>query len=688
MAAAVAAAPVQPPTTVGTGAADFYLAPDGNDQWSGTLPTANARRTDGPFATLERARDAIRQLRAKQAWTRPLVVQLRGGTYRRVAPWVLRPEDSGTEASPVVYTAGPGEQPVISGGRVLGGWQQEGSLWKTELPEVRRGSCYFRQLFVNGQRRARTRFPKEGVLTVAGLPPQNTGSWMGNLPEKKSEWDRRSFGFKPGDLRKDWRNLEDVEVVVLQFWMESRLRIKHLDEASRVAVFTGGSWRPLAWSWGYYVENVAEGLDKPGTWYLDRGQGTLRYHPLPGENPQQVEVTVPVAEQLVRLEGDAAAGRPVAHVVFRGLQFADTDWRLPAEGYMCIQAEITAPAAIHCDGASHCRFEHCTLARLGAWGVEFRRGCRDNAVVHSTLRDLGAGAIKIGEPENAARDVDETRGTVVADNRILDCGHVYLGSVGVWIGQSSGNAVRHNEISGPLMWAVSAGWTWSYFPLQRARDNVIEFNHTHHIGTGILGSHCAIYALGTSPGTVIRNNHVHHVFQAPAWRGAGEGIILDNGCCGILVENNVVHDAVAGGFGTNFNCFGNVIVNNIFAYGTEYQLTVYGDAPTGPPQPKGELFARNLVVWKDGPLIKEADWPTFTTLWDYNLYFREGGTPVQFMKYSFDEWKAKGLDRNSLIADPRFADPARRDFTLPPDSPALRLGFQPIDLRRVGPRAP
>jgi hypothetical protein len=236
------------------------------------------------------------------------------------------------------------------------------------------------------------------------------------------------------------------------------------------------------------------------------------------------------------------------------------------------------------------------------------------------------------------------------------------------------------------MWAISVGWTWSYYPLQRARDNVVEFNHCHHIGTGVLGSHCAIYALGTSPGTVIRNNYIHHVFSSRFWEGAAEGIILDNGCVGILVENNVVHDAVAGGFGTNFNCFGNIIVNNIFAYGTQYQLTVYGDLPTGKPQPKGEIFARNIVIWKEGPLIKEKDWPFFSTLWDYNLYWQDEGKPVTFMKYSLEQWRAKDLDVHSIVGDPRFVDAKNRKFTLKPDSPALKLGFRPIDLRTVGPR--
>jgi hypothetical protein len=667
--------------------ADFYVSAEGNDGWSGTLPQPGPDGKDGPFATLDRARDAVRQLRAGQVLVRPVTVMLRGGVYRRVEPLVLGPEDSGTPESPVIYQSYPGEKAVISGGRPISGWKPgpEG-VWTAELPEVKSGAWTFRQLFVNGQRRARPRYPKQGTLTAAGAPRIDTSGWAGNLPGDGDQWSKRTIRFRPGDLRPEWTNLDDVEVVLLQFWMEARLRIQQIDPDNNVVLFTGGSWRPLTWSWGYYVDNVFEAFDAPGTWYLDRKQGVLSYRLAPGEEIDKLQIVAPVAEQLVRLEGDPGAGRLVRHVILRGLGFAHTNWTLPAEGCAYTQAELPPPAAIHADGAAQCRIEACELAHLGAWGIELRRGCRDNAIARTTIRDAANGGIKIGEPDNCERDVDETRGTLVADNRVLDAGQDFLGSAGIWIGQSRGNTICHNEITGPLMWGISVGWNWSYFPLNRARDNLVEQNHVHHIGTGILGAHAGIYALGTSPGTVIRNNHVHHVFHAERWPGAGEGIILDNGCCGILVENNLVHDAVAGGFGTNFNCFGNLILNNIFAYGKEYQLTVYGDAPSGRPQPKGELFARNIVLFREGPLIKEKDWPGFSTLWDYNLYFHEGGEPMRFMKYSFDEWKAKGLDEHSLVADPLFVDPKSGNFSLKPESPARKLGFKPIDISRVGPR--
>ena len=51
------------------------------------------------------------------------------------------------------------------------------------------------------------------------------------------------------------------------------------------------------------------------------------------------------------------------------------------------------------------------------------------------------------------------------------------------------------------------------------------------------------------------------------------------------------------------------------------------------------------------------------------------------------EWQAMGFDTHSVIADPMFVDPANDDYRLRANSPALKLGFQSIDLRKIGPRA-
>ena len=52
---------------------------------------------------------------------------------------------------------------------------------------------------------------------------------------------------------------------------------------------------------------------------------------------------------------------------------------------------------------------------------------------------------------------------------------------------------------------------------------------------------------------------------------------------------------------------------------------------------------------------------------------------------SFHTWKQRGHDAGSLIADPLFTDPKVFDFTLKPDSPALQIGIESLNLDRAGP---
>ncbi|HLK60691.1 MAG TPA: hypothetical protein VKU00_29275, partial [Chthonomonadaceae bacterium] len=110
--------------------ADFYVAPDGNDRWSGTRATPNRTRTDGPFATLEGARDAIRKAHRSLAkltepiFLRPhtITVEIRGGRYELNRPFALTAEDTGTEKMPILYRARAGEEVRLVGGKVLKGF--------------------------------------------------------------------------------------------------------------------------------------------------------------------------------------------------------------------------------------------------------------------------------------------------------------------------------------------------------------------------------------------------------------------------------------------------------------------------------------------------------------------------------------------------------------------------------------
>jgi hypothetical protein len=636
----------------------LYVSTAGRDTWTGRLDQPDAGAADGPFATLQRALDAVREAR-RQGYQETVTVLLREGTYALHQPLVILPEHSGTAAGPTVVAAAPGEHPLLSGGMIIGDLQPgEAGVWQTTVPDVQSGTLYFRQLWVNGKRRERPRLPATATYALAG----------GGTPEKSS------FIYAPGHIRADWRNRDDIEAVVLQYWTEARLRIATLDEAQRLVTFTGGSWRPLSWTTGYYVENVAEALGAPGQWYLDRPTGVLRYVPMPEESLGQAEVVAPVLEQLLRIAG--TADRPVAHLEVRGLRFAHCAWRLPPTGLAYPQAELPVEAAISATYARDCLFADCEVARADTWGLELGRGCQDNEVRRCVFDDVGAGGLKVGEPEVCVNDADEASRTTIADCTFSNGAQSYFGGPAVWIGQSSGNTVSHNEMSGSWQWAVSVGWNWGY-ARSRAHDNIIEYNHAHHINTR-LGSHSTLYTLGIQPGTVIRGNVVHHC--------GGYGIGLDQASTGIRVEGNLVYRNAAG-LHFNWDCLGNVVTNNVFALNGEAQWTRYGDAPQY-DDTNCNVLQRNIVCWENGRLWVEPKWPNYRMVLTDNVYFDYSGAPVTFLGFPLDEWRQKGrwLDQDSAVADPLLTDPTRDDFTLRPGSPALRLGFVPLTLSDAGPR--
>lgn len=644
----------------------FYVAPDGNDRLSGTAPTPQRDGTKGPFATLEGARDAIRKLKVDGELQQPVQVKVCGGTYFLRRPFVLKPEDSGTESCPVTYMAQAGEQPIFSGGRVITDWQltevNGRKAWCVELTAVREGKWRFRQLWVNGERRFRPRLPKRKWIHFAELI-DITDQTPWNVGQSRAR-------FAPGDIRK-WRNLNDVEVVFLTLWRESRMPIARVDEKAGIVYFAKPSSTRLTEDFRmkpgrYYVDNVFEALDSPGEWYLDRPQGMLYYIPRRGEKPEDVEVIAPVLGELVRLQGDTRGRKPVHDIHFRGLTFCHTEWELPEDTSGAAQAAVNVPGAIFLRGAQRCSFTNCTVGHMATYAIEFANGCSDNTVKACTLHDLGAGGVKVGHGSTA---------TTVCDNEIGDGGHLFHSAVGVWIGDSGHNIIIHNHIHHLYYTGISVGWTWGYGK-SNATHNIVEYNHIHDIGRGLLSDMGGIYTLGISPGTRLRFNLIHDV---EAYDYGGWGIYPDEGSTHILIENNIVYRTKTGGFHQHYGRE-NLVRNNVFAFGRLGQIQ-----RTRVEEHLSFIFERNLVYWDRGPLL-HGNWTQPQARFDHNCYWREGGKRFDFAGRTLAQWQALGQDTHSIVADPGFAAPHEGDFSLKPDSPALQVGFRPIDLSKVGPR--
>lgn len=662
--------------------ADFYVSPQGNDSWSGRLSAPSSARTDGPFATLGRAQSAVRDqrrsLELKQASSdgRGITVLIRGGVYYLSAPITFTPEDSGTRSAPVVYAAYPGEKPVISGGVRLSGWSRTGDgRWQAQIPEAARGEWYFQQLFVNGERRFRPRLPRKGYYYIDGEVPYPQEKWYGA--------DR--FRFKPGDIRADWRNLGDVEVLPFHYWTMSRLPIASLDEHRSNVLLTGPTaanawWCSLSRGTRYLVENVKEALRDPGEWYLDRTTGVLTYIPRRGETMRAADVVAPRLDRLVEFKGDLPGRRWVEGIVLRGLSFQHSNWVTPARGSSSIQSEVELGAAIRAEGARWCGLERCSVSHTGEYAVEWGRGCKYNRVTDCELTDLGAGGVKIGEPGPSGEPEMLTSHNTVSSNLIAHAGRIHPAGVGVLIESSPYNLVTHNDIYDLYYTGISAGWRWGY-ETTYGHDNTIADNHISRIGQGVLSDMGGIYHLGVADGTVIRHNLLHDISYVTY---GGWGIYLDAATTHVLVEDNIVYRAFSGGFHQNFGKE-NTVRNNIFAFGKEAEVVRSKVEPH-----LSFTFTNNIVYWESGPLLG-GFWTGDRYALDHNLYWNASGRAIDFAGRTPDEWRRTGQDVNSIIADPLFVDPARGDFRLKPGSPAGKIGFRPIDMAgfgRTGDRAP
>ena len=718
---------------------DFFVSTAGLDpgswrSWSGKLPESTADGSDGPFATVEAARDAIRRLKGTGSLTGPITVWIRGGRYVRTHPMTFGPEDSG----PVTYAAYPGEEPVFDGGVMIGNWRKAKrnglDVWTADVSRLLTRSSACRQLFVNGSRRPRARLPKNGFFAIDGSNPAT--------PDASVDWPvnaRRPYSFvsRPGDLTAA-HSLDQAEIVTLCAWRADRLPVAAFDpEARLVTVRPEGNpaadmdidvllrtphWRDLIMAeekgrlspcvypgLAYYVENVPEALCKPGEWYLDARAGEVCYLPQDGETPGQAEAFVSCVPQLLLVCGDPERGQYVEGLTFRGLAFEHTDWLTPLRSR---QAEHNVPGVIRLEGARACAIERCRVEHVGWYGIELADGCRGNRIVGNTLRDVGAGGVKVNGADVAGARGRRTGNNRISDNEIGDGGAVFHSAIGVLLMHSFGNEVSHNHIHDLCYGGVSCGWTWGYGE-SVSRENRIIKNHIHDIGRcpwkrGLLADLGGIYMLGVQAGTTIRGNVVHDIFgDTFAW-----GIYLDAGSSHMLIEDNLCWN-VDEGFHIHYGRE-NTVRNNIFALCRHAPVSItrgpqfdYEYAHCGPNAACAFTLTQNILVADGSPFFflyrpreheRVEDRPfrsDMNLLWDVSGDLPAWGAqgfdvnqPGKGFERTFDTdaWRAIGLDLASVLGDPECADLAGHDFTLAPDSPAFALGFRPIEAADVGPR--
>ncbi|NUQ62753.1 MAG: right-handed parallel beta-helix repeat-containing protein [Pirellulales bacterium] len=809
----------------------IYVAPSGNDAWSGRLADANGERTDGPLASLAAARDAIRKRKEAGPLAAPVEVRLRGGVYRPQEMLVLEPRDSGTEQCPVSYLAHPEETPVLSGGVPITGFKPwRGEIVSAELPASLPEGAYFRSLFVDGERMIRARCPnyvpedpyRKGFLYIrpdcfgeAVGAMHNRGDWLEWEYETPANGEYRVWALYAHGMKKLGRedmagqtslavdggpkvaleSLPDTDGWTNYRWSEAaRLTLAAGKHTLRWSNDKGGGynldalvltddpeWRPAGWkrppatagkhlvtiqceeykacqglqivkcgglsassktefpflvgtakaSWAqepdaevhvwpssphscrafneivkldrvdpaeaiiavsgkeaavevcsgdrYFVENILEELDSPGEWYLDRAGRTLYLWP---KSPL-TETSQVIAPRLTRLvEFRGAREQPVEFVRLAGLTIEETDYT-PDDGFVAYGRNLDGVITLR--HTAHVSVEDCRLRNIGKAGLH-SDGDRENRFVGNEISHGAEGGIYL---------MNSAGGTVISDNHIHHLGWVYKHVAGISTGtQVHGATIAHNHVHDTTRWGISVAHTDS-------TRNIVESNHLHDLNTETYdtgGLEVTQQSRDHRSGSIFRYNLIHDTGGYSSMMGRDMwnswGIYLDSFAGGFTVYGNVVYGAYDGGLmvqgGKDNRIYNNIFVEN----GPHRQLLIANFSDNS----RGTQFHHNIVSYTAPEAVAiycGRQVPQSIARWDENLYwhagqevrvFSPGDEPYGQWTRALDFWKGLGFDQESLVADPQFIDPGRHDYRLKPTSPALGLGFEPIDLSGVGPR--
>jgi uncharacterized protein (TIGR03437 family) len=581
----------------------FYVAPNGNDIWSGTLAAPNSTNTDGPLATFDRARALVQSI-AKAGLTQ-VNVQFRAGTYFLPATEMFTAADSGSATMQIVYQGYPGDaSPVISGGVRVQNWTNSGgNTWKATLPT---STQYFENLFYNGVRRLR---PRLGVssssplgtyyrnigpiyLSGANAPPPPANAPNANCSEYflGSGWecfDR--FQYNPSDpIVNTWKNLAppagnpcgqpagnsalagDIELVDFEQYSVSKLRISCVDTKNQIVYLTGATAteadHPTAHGFianhRYLIENVQDDLTQPGQWFLDRSANpwTLTYLANPGENPNTDTVIVPQLEQVL-------VASNLQYVTFRGLTFEHDNYTMPATGYDGASDII---AGVSFQNSQHIAFDSSIVAETSGvglefiscidktspnWCVSFNTGgvASNNVIENSAFYDLAADGLRIGISGNPT----DTNSNVVQFNTVQNTvvegyGRLFPSSKGITQGQGHDNLYTHNDVYDGYKGAIKVCYCAnSDVNAPFTNNNIISFNHVYNLFQGIMNDSGSIYfGVGTpSPpssgtGNKMLNNKVHDVNDASVMDSdgyGGDGLYADDFSGLVDMENNLVY---------------------------------------------------------------------------------------------------------------------------------------------------
>ncbi len=644
---------------------DFYVAPTGSDQNSGS--------SSAPFATLAKAKQAVLEQR-KASPDAAFSIILKNGAYYLNGPVTFGPADSGREKTPLVIRAEEKGQAVISGAKVLNlQWKPyQGEVLVAKVPK----GLVFSTLSFAGKPQILARYPNY----QAGVYPYGGFAEDALSPERIKSWKSPAGGLIHALHQGRWGGMHyqitgknpDGTLAYEGGWQNNRESEMH--QSMR------------------FVENIFEELDSQGEWYLDTKKSLLYYFPtaeMEIENLKTAEVSI--LENLLSFEGTRE--NPVHDIQVSGIKFVQTapTFMKTEEPLMRSDWTVFRGGAIFLQGTERVAISDSELVHLGGNAIFVSKYNRDTKVSGNHIYQIGGSAISfVGSPDALrspsfnyhefvdAAEMDTIPGpktdeyparSLAFDNLIHDIGLIEKQVAGVQIQLAMDLRIAHNTIYNVPRAGINIGdgaWGGHVIEYNDVFNTVMEtgdhgafnswgrdrFWHPNRkIMDSLAAEHPEWIRLDAIKTTFIRSNRFHC--------DHGWDIDLDDGSSNYEIYNNL---CLSGGLklreGFYRAVYNNITVNNGFHPHVWFQDS-------------HDVFTRNIVMtphkqigvnfWGD-----KVDQNFFTAASD------------------LDKSRALGVEANGMIGDPEFVDPKSGDFSVKETSPAKVLGFENFDMDRFG----
>ncbi len=638
--------------------ATFHVAVRGSDSAEGS--------ESRPFATLERARDAIRALRKQDGGQLPrggVRVVIEAGDYPVRQTFRLTAEDSGTPESPVVYQARSGAVVRLRGGERLTHWRPisdaamkarlspavADAVLEADLQSLGKrdwgNATALRQrpeLFANGVPQVLARWPNEGFVKTGDILGTNTFKVWNSIAGCKDG----HFRFVE-DRPRVWLDEPDVRLYGYWFWdwFEEYQKVTAIDAEGK-AFTLAQPWSAYGYrkDQRYYALNVFRELDQPGEWYLDRRAARLYWLPPANVSVAQAEIV------LSMFDGPFIEIKEARHVILQGLTL-----------------EHGRGDGIHLSGGADCLVAGCIVRQLGGDAVVVQGG-RHHGVFGCRFETLGCGGARVdgGDRNSLEAGRHFVENCVVRDISRLK--RTYTPAVHL---DGCGNRIAHNLFENMPSSAMRIEGNDHLIELNLIRDSVKESDDQG--GVDMWGN--PLYR-----GVVIRWNRWSDI-RGGTHNGAA-GVRLDDMISGVVIHGNVLERCGAVIFG-GVQIHGgkdNLVDNNLF-------LDCFA----------GVSFSRwGEKRWLEGTakFLDQAAAPPYATRYPELATLKTGAADVNdlsrnlFVRSGQTFLRDGGIQRaalNGVLSDTMSPEAVARAEVLRAESRFRSRLFEPIPLEEIGP---